>query len=208
MPSPHQYDYLIRGFFLLPIFFLFFLGDYSLPLGEQKKVIIESSFDSALKKAKQYARRIGCSLKILNYWGEKNKKVIMFISRHDLVGSQIDELKNKFSSAIVLQLSGKIPNAESIHNLISILDAEYIVPILPLSIIKRLVEISKSEDYKFKVLFSEMREVGKYHTMPRYDPYSQAVVEARDENGRKIYKLYEFKRFCWLRNIILDMIPI
>jgi len=80
--------------------------------------------------------------------------------------------------------------------------ADFIVPVLPMSFIMRLVELAEREG--ITVLYSEMELIRTEYSQPiAVDPYSEVVVPARDERGRRCYKVFRFKCFKRIKEIKL-----
>ena len=94
--------------------------------------------------------------------GEK-KTVVLWVSRHQPLRAQIEELEKKLGPVEVWQLSGTIPSAEFIVDVVKKTKAQYVVPVLPLSMIARLSELSKKG---FTVLWAEMQQVSQVTGTP------------------------------------------
>jgi len=85
------------------------------------------------------------------------KANVLWVSRHPPLPSQIQYLENKLGRIRIIQISGVIPNADTVIQLAKKYNASIIVPVLPLSFIARLAEVSKREG--FAVLFARMEAI-------------------------------------------------
>lgn len=136
------------------------------------------------------------------------KTVVLWVSRHNPVPAQIEELRKKIGDVEVVQLSGNIPNAEYVVEKARELGAEYIVPVLPLSFIARLAELSKKEG--FTVLFSRMKTIA---TLDSEEEARKLVEEAPDKRTMVSYRdgttrVFEFDRFEKLVKVELVTEPL
>jgi len=129
--------------------------------------------------------------------------VVLWVSKHTPVRIQEDVLKQKLGKDTVIVVeSREFANAEEVMNLAREYKADFIVPVLPMSFIMRLVELAEREG--ITVLYSEMELIRTEYSQPiAVDPYSEVVVPARDERGRRCYKVFRFKCFKRIKEIKL-----
>ncbi|RLG50049.1 MAG: hypothetical protein DRN90_00300 [Thermoproteota archaeon] len=126
---------------------------------------------------------------------------ILWVSRHNPLPSQVKELERKLGKIEIVQFAERVPNAEFVIELAKKHGAKIIVPVLPLSIIARLVELANKED--ITVLWAEMEQVKMlYNPVPfqDYDPTIETVVAAGES-----YKVMRFKRFHKIKAIRLEL---
>jgi len=142
--------------------------------------------------------------------GGEAPTVVLWVSRHEPLGSQIDELKRKLGNVSIVQISGTIPNAEYVAELAKGAKAKYVIPVLPLSFIARLVELSKTNG--FTVLWAEMEQVKQLKTEPLphkdYDPYCETVTTAVGIDGSRTFKVMRFKQFHVIKAVKLELQPL
>jgi len=79
----------------------------------------------------------------------------IWFSRHTPVPKQVDVLKQK-GIEIIAYIPG-VRDAEEALYLIKSNNAKYVIPVLPLSMIAKLLE--KSQEYGFTILFAEMETI-------------------------------------------------
>ena len=129
------------------------------------------------------------------------KTTVLWVSRHPPLPAQLEELERKLGGVVVYQLSGTIPNAEYVVEKARELNAKYIVPVLPLSMIARLTELSKR--HGFTVLWAEMQQVSQgTGTPPEIDKAREVIVEAHGT-----WKVMRFKQFHKIKAVKLELEP-
>jgi len=134
---------------------------------------------------------------------EGEGEAILWVSRHPPLKSQIRFLEKKFKDPKIIQLSGKIPNAEYVADTAKNFNAKVIIPVLPLSFIARLVELSRK--FNFEVWWAEMEQVGIVTYQPvagkDYDPETDAWIKGYENT----YKIMRFKKFHRIKEIKMVM---
>jgi hypothetical protein len=133
---------------------------------------------------------------------------ILWVSRHPPLPAQIRALEEKFSSVTIYQMSGVIPNAETVAEAAKKLNASVIVPVLPLSMIARLAELSKQN--KFVVVIAKMNNIA---TTKSIEEAQRLVQEAPDRRTIATYadgvvRVFEFERFERLVEVKLVTEPL
>jgi len=93
-------------------------------------------------------------LEVVHESEKPEKTTILWVSRHSPLPAQIAELEKKLGGIVIYQLSGVIPNAEFVVEVAKKVGAKIIVPVLPLSMVARLAELSKSGG--FTVVMAKM----------------------------------------------------
>ena len=132
---------------------------------------------------------------------------VLWVSRHKPLASQIMELKRKLGRIRVLQITGVVPNAESVMEIALQHNAKVIVPVLPLSFIARLVELGKK--HGITVLFARMEAIAQVNSI---EEASAIVAEAPDKRTFTTYadgtvKVHEFVRFEVIKEVKLVTEP-
>jgi len=120
--------------------------------------------------------------------------VLLWLSRHKPLPSQIDDLQKKIPNLDIVQHSSRIPTAEDAINLALAVKAEYVVPVLPQSFIMRLLEESKK--HGITVLLAKMDKVHDCtkHPCPDFDPYTDVILKSRNGNSL-LLRHYRFVQF-------------
>jgi len=130
---------------------------------------------------------------------------VLWVSRHPPIPIQIKTLEEKLGAIKVIQLSGFIPNAEFVVEKAKEVGAKYIIPVLPLSFIARLVELSRRNG--FTVLWAEMEMVKTIQHEPKpnedYNPYCEVWIKGYENT----YKIMRFKQFHVIKAIRLELEP-
>lgn len=130
---------------------------------------------------------------------------VLWVSRHKPLEAQIRTLEDKLGTIMVYQFIGKVPSAEYVVEVAKRLNAKYIIPVLPLSIIAKLVELAKK--HGITVLWAEMEQVKTLQHEPKpntdYDPECETVVGTEG-----LFKIMRFKRFHKIKAIRLELEPL
>lgn len=126
--------------------------------------------------------------------------VVLWVSKHVPLPAQVGILKSKLGNVRVVQMGGIIPNAEAIIKRAKSVGAKYIVPVLPLSMIIRLLEEGNRE---FIVLYARMNciavteDVEYANLVVAENPAYRTIV--RHSDGK--YRVFEFVGFDVLKDI-------
>ena len=134
--------------------------------------------------------------------------IVLWVSRHPPLHVQIAELERKLGNIIVYQMSGVIPSAEVVVDIAKKLNVAVIVPVLPLSMIARLAEISKQN--KFTILLAKMNNIA---TTRDPSEAQRLVAEKPEARTTATYadgtmRVFEFERFERLVEVKLVTEPL
>jgi hypothetical protein len=134
--------------------------------------------------------------------------VVLWVSRHPPLPAQIAELERRFSGIVVYQMSGVIPSAEAVVEAAKKLNANVIVPVLPLSMIARLAELSKQN--KFTVLIAKMNNIATTKSVEEAPRLVAEKPEARTvaTYADGVARVLEFERFEKLVEVKLVTEPL
>jgi len=141
-----------------------------------------------------------------------SRTLVIWVSRHAPLKSQLNVLKEKLGEYELKVVAERIPNAEYIvENFIKPNATKYdrivVIPVLPLSMIARLTELSRR--FNFEVWWAEMEQVKTLHREPTpgkdYDPYDETVVVAAGAHEQVSYKIMKFKKFHRIKRIVMEM---
>ena len=135
------------------------------------------------------------------------KTIILWVSRHHPVQAQFRVLEEKLGPITIYQLSGIVPSAEYVMEKAREVGAKYIVPVLPLSIIARLAELSKNNN--FTILLSKMENIA---TVKSWEEAEKLVNERPDVRTATTYadgvvRVFEFRQFEKLKEVKLVTEP-
>ena len=128
--------------------------------------------------------------------------VVLWISRHRPLKSQLFYLKQKLGDFKLVIHDKPLSTAENAIELAKKYNADYIIPVLPLSFITHLV--TEAKRHGFTVLRAEMDNIHncKVQPCPEYNPYTDTIMESKDFNtGQKIYRHFRFREFVVLKDI-------
>jgi len=136
--------------------------------------------------------------------------VVLWVSRHPPLPAQIAELERRLGGIAIYQVSGVIPSAEVVVDIAKKLNASVIVPVLPLSMIARLAELSKQN--KFTVLIAKMNNIATTKTKS-IEEAQRLVQEAPEKRTIASYadgtvRVFEFERFERLVEVKLVTEPL
>jgi len=123
------------------------------------------------------------------------KTAILWVSRHPPLKSQITGLEKKLDSIEVYQLSGVIPSAEYVVEVVKKVSAKVVVPVLPLSMVARLAELSRPNG--FTVVLAKMENIA---TTKNVDEAKRLVNEKPGYRTLATYadgviRVFEFRSF-------------
>ena len=121
--------------------------------------------------------------------------VVLWVSRHYPLKTQINALRMKLGKVRIIQVNGIVPSAEYVIELARKYGAKVIVAVLPLSFIAKLVE--EARKLKMVVLFARMKQVAQVRSI---DEAKQIVNEFKEARTMTTYadgtiKIHEFVRF-------------
>ena len=134
------------------------------------------------------------------------KIVVLWVSRHSPLPSQIKTLEDKLGAVKIVQLSGIIPTAEFVVQKAREVNAKIIIPVLPMSFIAHLVEAGRRSG--FEVLFAKMEAIAQ--TDP--ETARKMVAEAPDKRTMTTYadgtvKVHEFRAFEKVKAVKIETEP-
>jgi len=139
------------------------------------------------------------------YSDPQPEHIVLWVSRHPPIKAQIETLKKKLGSIKVLQVSGLIPSAEFVAELVKKFNAQYVVPVLPLSFIARLSELARKNG--FTLLWAEMEMVKQMNSEPKpnvdYNPENEVFIKGYEGT----YKIMRFKQFHVIKAVKLELEP-
>jgi len=132
--------------------------------------------------------------------------IVFWISRHEPLPAQIERLREILGNYELKPIIGRIPNAEYIDRIVTSHDADrkIVIPVLPLSMIAKLVNLGKKHGYE--VWWAEMREIRRGSNMtsiPQIDPTRQAILPT--DGGWKIVEFVRFRRIVDFRIIFEEV---
>jgi hypothetical protein len=136
------------------------------------------------------------------------RTVVLWVSRHSPLPVQIKTLEERLGGVVIYQMSGMIPNAEAVAEVVRKLNASVVVPVLPLSMVARLAELSKQN--KFTVLLAKMNNVA---TTKSIEEAQRLVAERPESRTMATYadglvRVFEFERFERLVEVRLVTEPL
>jgi len=131
---------------------------------------------------------------------------VLWVSRHKMLGRQLNHIISKFPEVDFLEFRGKVESAESlVEDLVLPEKVDIVIPVLPLSIIARLVELGNK--HGFEVWWAEMEQVAVLDHEPRegeYDKYCETYIKGAEGT----YKIMRFKQFHRIKKISLELEPV
>ena len=146
-------------------------------------------------------------IRVYVYPDGKPKSTVLWVSRHSPLPAQLESLSKRLGCIRVIQISKLFASAEEIIEYADRFRVNYIVAVLPLSMIMRLVELARSRG--ITVLWSEMEVVAdKLLSPPTIDPDREVILTAKESDGSITYRVYRFKNFKKIRAIKMELEPI
>lgn len=120
---------------------------------------------------------------------------VLWVSRHSPLKAQIQQLKTKLGAVRIVQVRGIVPNAETVIEIAKQYGASIIVPVLPLSMIARLVELGRKQN--LTILFARMEAIAQVRSI---EEAQRLVAEKPEARTFTTYadgsvKVHEFRGF-------------
>jgi len=141
--------------------------------------------------------------------------IILWLSRHEPLPSQLQFLQQKLSNYMLVQYPYPLSTAQFAIKIIQQFRADYVVPVLPLSFIAHLVQESKKHDFiilraEMELLHNCSTETPFYgYSCPEYSKHTDVIMQSRDmQTGQTIYRHYRFREFVKLIDIIIKTEPL
>ena len=132
------------------------------------------------------------------------KKNVLWVSRHEMLPVQMKFLAEKLKHFTVEFFRDTVPSAEYlVENVIVPKGINIVIPVLPLSMIARLVELSKKHGFEVWWAQMELLHNDYEETCPDFDEETDAMVPGVDANGRKMWRHYRFKAFYRVKEVKL-----
>jgi len=136
-----------------------------------------------------------------------SKVIVLWISKHNPLKCEVEELNRLLGNYKLVIYPHQVMKVEFIYkNYIKpYLDKGYrviVVPVLPLWMIYKLVQLGK--EFGFEVWFAEMEpvlEVPVGQDVP-YDPDCEVIQRTVTEDGREAIRVSRFKRFRKIKDIV------
>jgi len=129
-------------------------------------------------------------------------KKVLWISRHRPLPAQLSALSDKLGPFELIRHSEPLSTANDAVKIIKEHNANYVVPVLPLSFITLLVQATKREN--FVVLRAEMENLHNCveHPCPDYNPETDTIMQSKDfTSGETIHRHFRFREFVVLKDI-------
>jgi len=126
-------------------------------------------------------------------------KTVLWISRHHPLEFQKKYLRQKLGDYNLIIHELPLSTADEAVKLAKEYNADYVIPVLPLSFIAYLVNEAKK--HGFTVLRAEMENLHNCEDLlcPRKDPRTDTIIISEDLNtGKTIFRHFRFKEFVKL----------
>ena len=133
--------------------------------------------------------------------------LVLWLSRHPLLPVQEEKIREYLGNPLIKRLPIHVDTAENLYEMLKAVARKYdkvvVIPILPLGVIMRLLQLVKGDD-KIEVWWAEMREVARTRSLEE----AQRLVG--EKPGRRtiqsygsVHKVFEFIDFYVLEDIVL-----
>ena len=137
-----------------------------------------------------------------------NPPIILWMSRHDPLPAQLRELKKRLGDYHLVHWPKKISTDERAIQIIKELGARYVIPVIPESIVNRLVEVQEKHGFRVLIPVMEQLHLCKSDQCEEFDPDTDAIVVSRDmETGETIRRHFRFRGFVWRRRVVYEDEP-
>ena len=111
-----------------------------------------------------------------------SKARILWVSRHPPLIAQIEWLRKKCGNVDIIRYDKRVGTAEEVINYAEKIDADIIIPVLPLTIVARLVELAKG---KMEVWWANMVLLhnDESEECPMLDRRTDTMIYTREEKN-------------------------
>jgi len=133
-------------------------------------------------------------------------KRVLWVSRHGMLPAQAGFLFEKLRNFRVEFFRDKVPSAEwLVENVILPKEIDIVIPVLPLSMVARLVELGKK--HGFEVWWAQMELLHNDYSeeCPEFDRERDAMVPGVDSEGRRMWRHYRFRGFYRVKEVKLEL---
>jgi len=135
---------------------------------------------------------------------------VLWVSRHKPLPTQLQFLKNKLGDFELIIHDKPLSTAQDAVNLVKQHNADFVVPVLPLSFIAHLV--TEAKKHGFTVLRAEMDNLHNCNSddCPEFNPDTDTIMVSRDLNdpSKIIRRHFRFKEFVVLKDIQIITKPL
>ncbi len=131
-------------------------------------------------------------------------KTVLWMSRHDPLPIQKDTLKKKLGDYKLFVHKQPLSTAEEAIKLAKKYNADYIIPVLPLSFIAYLIDEAKK--HNITILRAEMKLIHNCTNIPcpDFDPYTDVIISSKDFNHNLTHRHFRFEKFSILKAIKIE----
>lgn len=143
---------------------------------------------------------------MVNMGAEKKVKTVLWVSRHEILPAQALLLSEKLGDFKIVMFRDKVPSAEwLLKNVILPREVDIVIPVLPLSIIAKLFDLSKR--YGFEIWWAQMELLHNDYSKdcPEFDHKRDTMVLGVDLGGKRIWRHYRFKGFYRVKGIKIEL---
>jgi len=121
----------------------------------------------------------------------------LWCSKHKPLPAQVKELSSRGISIVIPQKTFFL-NAEEIIGLAKKHECQYIIPVLPLSMISRICELA--EDEGIIVLYPVMEDLGEFNGRMQIDWERETILNAGEK--KKLVRFQCFKKIKGVRLLL------
>lgn len=130
------------------------------------------------------------------YYDDGSESVsVLWVSRHEPLAAEVNALKERLGSVRIITAVGIIPSAEYIIELAERYGVKVVIPVLPLSVIARLVELARTKG--ITVLYARMREIARTRSREEAERlvHEKPGWRTAVEYSGGLWRVWEFERF-------------
>lgn len=127
---------------------------------------------------------------------------ILWVSRHPPLISQIKWLKDKLKKVEIIRYENIVGTAEEVIDYADKINADIIIPVLPLTIVARLVELAKSKEMQVWWANMVLLHNDEDENCPEYNKEEDTMIYTREKN-HEFYRHYRFVDFRRIREVKL-----
>ena len=131
---------------------------------------------------------------------------VLWVSRHGILPAQAKFLMRKFKSFKIEFFRDKVSSAEwLVKNVVLPKEIDVVIPVLPLSMVARLVELGKKLNFEVWWAQMELLHNDYEEKCQNFDDDRDVMVPGLDSEGKKIWRHYRFKGFYRIKEVKLEL---
>jgi hypothetical protein len=128
---------------------------------------------------------------------------VLWVSRHRPLPAQVDFLRKRLGEVKISELIGYVPTAEYVIEKAEDFGCDYILAVLPLSVIAKICELAEKRE--ITVLYAEMKEIYSGEEREAYRLLSEAPDKRTVVQHSDAWRVFEFVSIRRIKGVRLEL---